>query len=1091
MATEAEVTDAYYPLNVTNGTSTCILFYASNFSLTANKSVHADLTNLTFVSRKVDFSSSVCSDTNATLSLNYTGLVDGINNLKIRFLMTKKFYTGSARKWFTLDSVEIAHDNQTVARFNVSIISAPAEYSFHCQLVGTSSLYGAKLIPANSEAKNWDVYLSEFQIQGFNIHNNLFSYASDCTSFFSPGIWMGLVTSVVLLWILTYGIHMIMQLTTNSRFDDPKGQALTIHSTLEPATNMGRHERANSLELRFRKMKCLKEITGKELQDVAKRWFPTVLLRAHTCWDFTTSLRLSICLLFEYRFLTLDWMDISMDAGSVISMATDSDNKQDFTAGSNNSLQNGKCNSESYQGHYEVPLLNVLIAVALNIWILSLLINCVNFFSELIVALGAGPSGSRKAFLQQSQESVRLESLPGFKCRRTVESPSPRADGLLSLEGGQQRNLLRDSSMQPLEVSTRKLSHQLSAMKIFSQLWIYRRFLLILFTPLLLLPLPLIIRTKEAECAYTLFVVAIFWLTEALPLAVSALLPALMFPMFGIMASKEVAAAYFKDFHLLLIGVICLATSIEKWNLHKRIALKMVMIVGVNPAWYVLNTTLENGNAHGKLGTTEIIAYRGSGRRAIPQAILKPGGLQQFRSPPAPPSPHEKVLSSGGSSSLTLSPIQLMPNSHMPTANYQTQALCAELSAPLSSSLHPSPALAYRNHSSFPDRRDYKATEQNLPPAETGRKYRNQKDQMMCKVMCLCIAYSSTIGGLTTITGTSTNLIFAEQFNTRYPDCQCINFGSWFILCIPITIIIMLLSWVWLQWLFLGFNFKEMFRCGKEKTVREQASAQVIKEEYTKLGPISYPEIITLVLFILMALLWFTREPGFIPGWSSLFPQYPGFATDSTAALIIGLLFFIIPAKTLSRTSNGENTIFDYTPLITWKEFQSCMPWEITILVGGGFALAEGCEVSKLSVWIGSKLTPLGSLPIWLIILISSLIVTSVTEVASNPATITIFLPILAPLAEAIHVNPLYILIPTTLCTSFAFLLPVANPPNAIVFSYGHLNVIDMVKAGLGVNIIGVAVVMLAVTTWAVPLFDLQTYPSWARDLSTVNNTGP
>ncbi|XP_067420396.1 V-type proton ATPase subunit S1-like [Emydura macquarii macquarii] len=231
MAVEAQVTFVQNPLNVTNGTNTCILFNANNFSLTANKSVHVDLTNLTFVSSKVDLSSSVCSATNATLSLNYTGSVDGINSLEIRFLMTNKFYTGSARNWFTLDSVEIVHDNKKVARYNVSIISAPAEYSFHCQLVGTSSLYGAKLIPANSEAKSWDVYISEFQIQGFNIKNNNFSYASDCTSFFSPGIWMGLVTSVVLLWILTYGIHMIMQLTTNSRFDDPKGPSLSVPQT--------------------------------------------------------------------------------------------------------------------------------------------------------------------------------------------------------------------------------------------------------------------------------------------------------------------------------------------------------------------------------------------------------------------------------------------------------------------------------------------------------------------------------------------------------------------------------------------------------------------------------------------------------------------------------------------------------------------------------------------------------------------------------------------------------------------------------------------------------------------------------------------
>ncbi|XP_074980556.1 solute carrier family 13 member 1 isoform X3 [Caretta caretta] len=559
-------------------------------------------------------------------------------------------------------------------------------------------------------------------------------------------------------------------------------------------------------------------------------------------------------------------------------------------------------------------------------------------------------------------------------------------------------------------------------MKIFSKLWVYRRFLLILFTPLLLLPLPLIIRTKEAECAYTLFVVAIFWLTEVLPLAVSALLPALMFPLFGIMASKEVASAYFKDFHLLLTGVICLATSIEKWNLHKRIALKMVMMVGVNPAWLTLGFMISCGFLSMWLSNTSTAVMVMPIVEAVAQQIM--GAEAEVDA--------LEMNYATGSTNEALELDESVNDCEDSDWKEKTKEVHG-----------------YNNGEGHTVCKIEK--EKNLPPAETGRKYRNQKDQMMCKMMCLCIAYSSTIGGLTTITGTSTNLIFAEQFNT----------------------------------------FKEMFRCGKEKTAREQASAQVIKEEYTKLGPISYPEITTLVLFILMALLWFTREPGFIPGWFSLFPRYPGFATDSTAALIIGLLFFIIPAKTLSKTSNGENTVFDYTPLITWKEFQSCMPWEIMILVGGGFALAEGCEVSKLSAWIGSKITPLGSLPIWLIILISCLIVTSVTEVASNPATITIFLPILAPLAEAIHVNPLYILIPATLCTSFAFLLPVANPPNAIVFSYGHLNVTEMVKAGLGVNVIGVAVVMLAVTTWAVPLLDLHTYPSWAPDLSTVNNTEP
>ncbi|XP_014819495.1 PREDICTED: V-type proton ATPase subunit S1 isoform X1 [Calidris pugnax] len=231
MATEEEDSLSYPPLNVTTGNETCILFYASNFSLKANNSVSIDLTNATFVTRNADTSSSECSSINTTLSLKYTDLVNGIRSLEIRFLMSNKFYGASARNWSTLDSVEIVQDGEKFAKFNVSVISAPAEYSFHCQLVGTSNVYPARLIPSNNEAKNWDVFISRLQIQGFNIENNQFSYASDCTGFFSPGIWMGLVTSIILLWILTYGIHMIMQLTTNSRFDDPKGPALSVPQT--------------------------------------------------------------------------------------------------------------------------------------------------------------------------------------------------------------------------------------------------------------------------------------------------------------------------------------------------------------------------------------------------------------------------------------------------------------------------------------------------------------------------------------------------------------------------------------------------------------------------------------------------------------------------------------------------------------------------------------------------------------------------------------------------------------------------------------------------------------------------------------------
>ncbi|XP_067855907.1 solute carrier family 13 member 1 isoform X2 [Heptranchias perlo] len=582
-------------------------------------------------------------------------------------------------------------------------------------------------------------------------------------------------------------------------------------------------------------------------------------------------------------------------------------------------------------------------------------------------------------------------------------------------------------------------------------LWCYRKLIILLLTPLLLLPLPLIIKTKESECAYTMLVVAIYWLTEAMPLSVAALLPALMFPLFGIMQSTEVASTYFKDFHLLLIGVICLATSIEKWNLHKRIALRMVILMGVNP---------------GRNTSTAAMVM------PIVEAIL------------------QQIMNAEAEIDITQNAMNGVTNQALELNEKEPEMKKLEAEEEIGFELNKQDIIKTKENEAMKqetkerdgyysdgDFHAYKIEPDEASKEEAVSKYRNEKDHNLCKGMCLCIAYSATIGGLTTITGTSTNLIFAEQFNTRYPNCHCINFGSWFVLVFPMTVIILLLSWVWLHVIYFGFNFSDTFKFGKEKNSREKASIKVIEEEYRKLGPMEYQEIVTLTIFCVMALLWFTRDPGFFPGWSFLFPQYKGFATDSTVALLLGLLFFILPAE--KPTSEKK----EYTTLITWKEFQSCMPWEILLLVGGGFALAKGSEVSGLSLWVGSKLEPLGSLPVWVIVLVSCLIVTSVTEVASNPATITIFLPILAPLAEAIHVNPLYLLIPSTLCTSFAFLLPASNPPNAIVYGYGHLTVMDMVKSGLGVNIIGILVVMIAMSTWAIPLYDLKTYPSWAQDL--------
>uniref|UniRef100_A0A8C9RDD3 Solute carrier family 13 member 4 n=1 Tax=Scleropages formosus TaxID=113540 RepID=A0A8C9RDD3_SCLFO len=529
-------------------------------------------------------------------------------------------------------------------------------------------------------------------------------------------------------------------------------------------------------------------------------------------------------------------------------------------------------------------------------------------------------------------------------------------------------------------------------------------------------------------------VTAVYWVSEAVPLGAAALVPAFLYPLFGVLKSSEVAAEYCKDTTLLLMGVICLAASIEKWNLHKRIALRMVMIAGAKPGMLVLGFMCCTVFLSMWLSNTSTTAMVMPIAEAVLQQLISTGVADAQED-------YDNIESPEEDSGSVTSPCRAQP----------TAVTIPEPEKPL-------------------DRKD--------------SPYPTKRDHMICKCLSLSITYAATIGGLITITGTSTNLIFAEHFNSRYPDAKVINFGTWFIFSLPISIIMLILTWVWLHFLFLGCNFKETCSLSKKrKTRREELSERRIQKEYSKLGPISYPEIVTGIFFILMTLLWFTREPGFVPGWTSLFEK-KGYRTDATISVLLGFLLFLIPArKPWGHTQDGtpkDSNPDPLAPMITWKDFQSLMPWEIVILVGGGYALAAGCKVSGLSVWIGRQLEPMNGLPPWAVTLLACLLVSTVTEFASNPATLTVFLPILSTLSETLQINPLHTLIPCTMCVSFGVMLPVGNPPNAIVFSYGHVQISDMVKAGFGVNLIGVMVVMLAIMTWGVPLFQLTEFPDWA-----------
>ncbi|XP_040289803.1 solute carrier family 13 member 4 [Bufo bufo] len=577
---------------------------------------------------------------------------------------------------------------------------------------------------------------------------------------------------------------------------------------------------------------------------------------------------------------------------------------------------------------------------------------------------------------------------------------------------------------------------------VWTQVMRSKNLVLIISIPLLLLPLPLLHPSSESSCAYVLIVTAVYWVSEAVPLGAAALVPAFLFPLFGVLKSSEVAAEYFKNTTLLLMGVICLAASVEKWNLHRRIALRMVMLSGAKPGMllmcFMCCTALLSMWLSNTSSTAMVMPIADAVLQQLTSADEEHEGMQNLNGVHMIANPMRIVKPPTNGQSLPQTQILVLPS-----------------------------------------------TESKDPKLQG--KYRSKHDHMVCKCLSLSISYAATIGGITTIIGTSTSLIFLEHFKNRYPDAEVVNFGTWFVFSLPITIIVLFLTWVWLHWLFLGSNFRETCSLSKKKKTRqEELSERRIQEEYEKLGKMSYPEKVTVVFFILMTLLWFTREPGFVPGWESLFEKN-GFRTDATVSVFLGFLLFLIPSKRPQFTCFGkEESGEDFqmqealSPMLTWQEFQKHMPWEIVVLVGGGYALAAGCKTSGLSTWIGRQMECLSSLPSWAVSLLACILVSAVTEFVSNPATITIFLPILCSLSEALHINPLYTLIPVAMCISFAVMLPVGNPPNAIVYNYGHCQIKDMVKAGLGVNIIGVGIIMVAINTWGISLFQLNTFPDWA-----------
>ncbi|XP_076022949.1 Na(+)/dicarboxylate cotransporter 3 isoform X2 [Genypterus blacodes] len=535
---------------------------------------------------------------------------------------------------------------------------------------------------------------------------------------------------------------------------------------------------------------------------------------------------------------------------------------------------------------------------------------------------------------------------------------------------------------------------------------------------------------------------AVLWCTEALPLAITAMLPVCLFPTLGILPSNKVCPQYFLETNFLFLSGLVMASSIEEWGLHRRIALKVLQIAGVKPAWLILGMMLTTSFLSMWLSNTATTAMMLPIANAILESLF--GDLETLK---------QKCK----------------------TTENAENGQC-------SLKLH-----------SLPSEKQVLSTdgmeEMEQSDRITAKEIREESEYQMkvWKGFLICIPYSASIGGTATLTGTAPNLILIGQLKSYFPDCDLINFGSWFAFAFPLMALFLILGWIWIAFLYGGLNTRLCIKKQDERTQAEARAKAIIDEDYRKLGPIKFAEGAIAFFFVLFAILLFTRDPKFITGWSVFFEK--GYVSDAvTGVIIISVLFFFPSQKpSLSWWLNPQSSNTPYVPLLTWKKAQESVPWNIILLLGGGFAMAKACEESGLASWIGGHLQPLAQVPPAAAVILITAFLACFTEFASNTATIIIFLPIVAELAIRISVNPLYFMLPATIGCSYAFMLPVSTPPNSIAFASGHLVVKDMVKTGIVMNILGILSISLVINTWGMAMFDLGTFPDWVHH---ANKTG-
>ncbi len=438
----------------------------------------------------------------------------------------------------------------------------------------------------------------------------------------------------------------------------------------------------------------------------------------------------------------------------------------------------------------------------------------------------------------------------------------------------------------------------------------------------------------------TALLMAIWWITEAIPIPATALLPIALFPLLGVMRSAEVTLSYADHLIFLYLGGFLIAVTVQRWGLHRRIALVTIRLVGTSPNRIVL----------GFMVATAFLSMWISNTAAA--MMMMPIGLAVIG--------QAADMLRAGSSTVDVAP---------------------------------------------------------------GR-FR------FGVALMLGIAYSASIGGVATLIGTPPNAILAGMIERNYGFS--VSFLSWSAVGFPVAVIMLFTAWVYLVYVAVRGEVSEL-----------PGGKRLIEEELRALGPMSRQEKLVSAVFAAVAAGWIAR--GLTP--ADWFPM----VQDSTVAVIGGIALFLIPSEFRRREF-----------LLDWATAVK-LPWDVILLFGGGFALANGFADSGLTSWFAGRLSGLQGTPMWLLVALVVVTVLLLTEVTSNTATAALTLPVVAALAEGSGVHPFSMMAAVAVSASLAFMLPVSTPPNAIVFGTRYVTIPQMARIGLGLDLVAAVWVLLAV----------------------------